>query len=328
MYKVAIFGAGRMGHVRAKSIAMHKKTAIAGIVESHQQYAENFADSYGVNILTAEQVMSDESIRAVCICSVTDTHADLVEMAARHGKAIFCEQPIDLNPERITRCLEVVREHDVPFLVGYYRRYDPQFRTLCEQFESGQIGVAESLTIISREPSLPTLEYIRNSGGLFKSMSLRDLDMARYILDDEPVSVSAHGSALISQNIADEGDVDTAVIVLTFRSGAIATIINSRRSGYGYDQRIELHGSKGLLRADNTPDTQVEHWGDEGCVRATPQFEFYDRYQRAFQLEWQHFVDVLGGMSIPQCMGDDGLRALQLADAAKKSLETGQTILL
>ncbi|USH03564.1 inositol 2-dehydrogenase [Grimontia kaedaensis] len=326
MFNIALFGCGRIGKVHAVNIDAHPLTQIKAVIDPYHEGAAKLADEYDAEVMTTEEAMADPDIHAVVICSATDTHADLIEQAARAGKAIFCEKPIDLSLERVRGCLNVVNENNAKLLVGFNRRYDPQFRTLKDLFESGAIGKAETLVITSRDPSPPPAEYVKVSGGIFRDMSIHDLDMARFIMGEDPVSVSAHGSCLVDPAIGEAGDIDSAVVVMHFESGAMATIINSRRSGYGYDQRIELHGSKGMLKAGNVREHQVEHWGDENCAAAKPQYFFLERYKDAYIAEWQHFVDVLEGKAEPQCTGMDGELALYLAECALESLEMHQTV--
>ncbi|KXF83539.1 inositol 2-dehydrogenase [Enterovibrio coralii] len=326
MFNIALFGCGRIGKVHAVNIAAHPNTQIKAVIDPYHEGAVQLANQYGATVMSVDEAMADKDIHAVCICSATDTHADLIEQAALAGKAIFCEKPIDLSLSRVAACLEVVDNAGVKLLVGFNRRYDPQFRTLRELFDSGAVGKAETLVITSRDPSPPPAEYVRVSGGIFRDMSIHDLDMARFILGEDPISVSAHGSCLVDPAIGEAGDIDSAVVILRFPSGAMANIINSRRSGYGYDQRIELHGSKGMLKAGNVREHLVEHWGDEHCSSAKPQNFFLERYKEAYIDEWQHFVDVLEGKAEPQCSGIDGELALELADAALESLQQHKTV--
>ncbi|WP_394210004.1 inositol 2-dehydrogenase [Enterovibrio calviensis] len=326
MFNIALFGCGRIGKVHAVNIDAHPMTQIRAVIDPFTEGAAQLAEKYHADVMTTEEALADPDIHAVCICSATDTHANLIELAAEAGKAIFCEKPIDLSLDRVRACLDTVAESGVKFLVGFNRRYDPQFRTLKDLFESGAIGKAETLVITSRDPSPPPAEYVRVSGGIFRDMSIHDLDMARFIMGEDPVSVSAHGACLVDPAIGEAGDIDSAVIVLHFPSGAMANIINSRRSGYGYDQRIELHGSKGMLKAGNVREHLVEHWGEDDCSSAKPQYFFLERYKEAYMAEWQHFVDVLEGKTEPQCTGIDGEQALVLAEASLESLETHQTV--
>ena len=216
----------------------------------------------------------------------------------------------------------------MPLFIGFNRRFDPQFRRVKTEAQAGRIGKPESLLIISRDPSPPPAEYVRVSGGMFRDMTIHDFDMARFIMGEEPVSVYAQGSNLVDPAIGEAGDIDTAFIVLKYASGAMATIVNSRRSSYGYDQRLELHGSEGLLCAGNILENQVQHYGKQGCTSALPEHFFLQRYKSAYAAEWEHFVAVLRGEAVPDCSGDDGERALYLADKALESLRSQREIVL
>jgi myo-inositol 2-dehydrogenase/D-chiro-inositol 1-dehydrogenase len=328
MFNIALFGAGRIGQVHAVNIAEHKETRLYSVVDPHQEGAVALATKYGAKVQSCEEVMADPQIHGVLIASATDTHADLIEQAARAGKTIFCEKPVHLDLARVRDCLATVAVCNVPLFVGFNRRYDPQFRRVRELLAAGMIGKAESLLITSRDPSPPPANYVKVSGGMFRDMTIHDFDMARFIIGEEPVSIYAQGSNLVDPAIGEAGDIDTAFVVMKFPSGAMATIANSRRSGYGYDQRLELHGAKGLLTAKNIHENAVELWSEEGCVAAKPEHFFLQRYAAAYIAEWQHFVDVLAGRATPECSGNDGAQALYLADMALESLHSGREVKL
>ncbi|HDS1153266.1 TPA: inositol 2-dehydrogenase [Pluralibacter gergoviae] len=328
MFNIALLGAGRIGQVHAANIASHKETTLWSVVDPNREFASRLARQYQARIQTLDEAMTDPSVHAVLIASATDTHADLIELAARHGKAIFCEKPVHLDLSRVRDCLKVVKASGVPLFVGFNRRFDPQFRRVKTEAQRGRIGTPESLLIISRDPSPPPAEYVKVSGGMFRDMTIHDFDMARFIMGEEPVSVFAQGSNLVDPAIGAAGDIDTAFIVLKYASGALATIVNSRRSAYGYDQRLELHGSEGLLCAGNILENQVRHYGQSGATGALPEHFFLQRYREAYAAEWQHFVAVLRGEAAPECSGDDGERALLLADKALESLRTQREVFL
>ncbi|WP_033135166.1 inositol 2-dehydrogenase [Aeromonas finlandensis] len=328
MFNIALFGAGRIGQVHAVNIAEHKETRLYSVIDPHQEGALTLAAKYGAKVQSCEEAMADPQIHGVLIASATDTHADLIEQAARAGKTIFCEKPVHLDLARVRDCLATVAACKVPLFVGFNRRYDPQFRRVRELLAAGMIGKAESLVITSRDPSPPPANYVKVSGGMFRDMTIHDFDMARFIIGEDPVSIYAQGSNLVDPAIGDAGDIDTAFVVMKFPSGAMATIVNSRRSGYGYDQRLELHGSKGLLTAKNIHENAVELWSEEGCVAAKPEHFFLQRYAAAYIAEWQHFVDVLAGRATPECSGNDGAQALYLADMALESLRSGREVKL
>lgn len=328
MFNIALFGAGRIGQVHAVNIAGHKETTLYSVIDPYQPNAQALAEKYQAKVQSTEEAMQDPNVHGVLIASATDTHADLIELAAKNKKVIFCEKPVHLDLERVKACLKSVKEHNVPLFIGFNRRYDPQFRHLKNLFEQGAIGKAESLIITSRDPSPPPAEYVKVSGGMFRDMTIHDFDMARFMIGENPCSVYAQGSNVVDPAIGQAGDIDTAFIILKFPSGAIATISNSRRSGYGYDQRIELHGEKGLLTAGNIKENSVEFLSDVGCLSAKPEFFFLQRYHEAYKAEWEHFVDILAGRAESETTGTDGEFALYLADKALESLKTGKEIQL
>ena len=328
MFNIALFGVGRIGQVHAVNIDNHPDTHLYSIVDSYVEGAKTLSQRYGAKIQTAEEAFGDPNVDAVCIGSATDTHAGFIEMAARSGKTLFCEKPIDLDLSRVRDCLQVVKETDTPMLIGFNRRFDPQFRQLKNRVSQGEIGSIESLIITSRDPAPAPAEYSKTSGGMFRDMSIHDLDMARFIIGEEPVSITAHGSCMVDSAIGEFGDIDTSVIVMAFPSGALATINNSRRSGYGYDQRLEVHGEKGLLKVENMKEDLIQLWSDSGCTEAKPPLFFLERYEKAYIDEWAHFVAVLKGETEPNCSGVDGEIALMLAEAALVSLKTKKTVML
>ncbi|MCG8532993.1 MAG: inositol 2-dehydrogenase [Desulfovibrionales bacterium] len=328
MYNIALIGAGRIGNVHSKNIAEHKDTCLYSVVDPYQESAETLAGKYDAKVQTAEEAFADPNVHGVLIASATDTHADYIEQAAKAGKAIFCEKPIHLDIERVRECLATVKECDVPLFIGFNRRYDPQFSTLKKRLNNGSIGKVESVLIISRDPSAPPVEYINVSGGMFRDMTIHDLDMARFIIGEDPVSIYAEGSNLVDSEIGEAGDIDTAFVVMKFPSGAMATISNSRRSGYGYDQRIEVHGEEGMMTAKNIHEDTLELWGKDGCVSAKPEYFFLERYNAAYKAEWEHFAEILSGKAKSECDGVDGEFALHLADMALESLKTGKQVQL
>lgn len=327
-FRIALIGAGRIGKVHAKNIQEHPDTTIQYVVDPHPESAQSLALELGASVVESDVVFGDDTIDAVVICSATPTHSDLIERGLLAGKAVFCEKPIDLSIDRVNAVLEKTRACEAPFLLGFNRRFDPAIDALHERVRAGDIGEVELVTIISKDPEPPPVEYIRVSGGLFRDMTIHDIDMARFMLGEEPVSVVATASALISREIAAENDVDTACLTLQCDSGKIAVITNSRRAGFGYDQRVEVHGSLGSLRMDNVPKTTLVMERAEGVRIEPPKFFFMERYREAYIREWQHFVDVLNGKCKASPSGIDGQKALLIADAAYESLKTGGRVSL
>lgn len=328
MFNIALFGAGRIGQVHAVNIDAHPQSRLYSLVEPFDTFANAFMSQYPeVKRQTVDEALNDPVVDAVVICSATDTHADYIELAAKHQKAIFCEKPIDLDIARVRDCLTTVERTQVAFLLGFNRRFDPQFRLLKEKIDAGTIGKPASVVITSRDPAPPPSQYIKSSGGLYRDMAIHDFDMACYLLGETPTHVFAQGSCMVDESIGQAGDIDTSVAILSFPSGATATIHNSRQSGYGYDQRIEAHGQKGMLQVANMTENLLTITQSDGQHSAVPKEFFLERYQEAYQQEWQHFVEVLQGKTA-LCSAHDGLRALEVADAALQSLRGHKQISL
>src|SRR6516164_8397101 len=322
------FGAGRIGAIHAENIARHPGARLAAIIDVERDAAERLARRHGAVVATQAAVLADPAVDAVIVASSTNTHADLVEAAARAGKAVFCEKPLDLDRRRAEACLAVVAECGVPLMLGFNRRFDPNFARLESQLRDGRIGRVELLSITSRDPSPPPIAYVRVSGGLFRDMMIHDFDMARWLLGEEPAEIFAVASVLIDPAIGEAGDVDTAVVTLRAGSGALCQISNSRRAVYGYDQRVEILGSKGALRADNVAESTVVFAGADGIVSDKPLPFFLERYAEAYRRELDHFVDALTRGAPPAPGGSDGVKALVLADAALQSVQTRRAIAL
>ncbi len=318
-----LIGAGRIGQLHADNIVANPRAKLVTVSDAFAETAEALAAKTGAEVCSVEDMLQRDDIQAIFVASSTDTHADFIEAGARAGKAVFCEKPVDMDAERIRSCLKVVEEFGQPLMIGFNRRFDPNFAALQKRLSEGEIGEVEIVTIQSRDPSPPPVSYIERSGGLFRDMMIHDLDMARFLLGEEPVSIYATGSALVDPAIGDAGDVDTAIAVLKTASGKVCQISNSRRATYGYDQRIEVHGSKGMLRAGNIHETTVEVATSAG-FRADPvQHFFLERYMSAYRDELNAFIDVIEKGVVPAPNGYDGLLAQALADAATESLKTG-----
>ena len=277
MINLCQFGAGRIGAIHAANIARHPAARLAAVVDIDVVAAQRLADRHGATVASREAALADPAIDAVIIASATDTHAELVEAAARAKKAIFCEKPLDLDLNRAIACVAVAEECGVKLMVGFNRRFDPNFARLAEQLRAGRIGGLELLNITSRDPAPPPLAYVRVSGGLFRDMMIHDFDMARWLMGEEPVEVFAAASVLVDPAIGEAGDVDTAVVTLKTKSGSLCQISNSRRAAYGYDQRIEALGALGALRAANVVESTVVFAGAEGIVSEKPLHFFLAR---------------------------------------------------
>jgi myo-inositol 2-dehydrogenase/D-chiro-inositol 1-dehydrogenase len=326
MVRFGVLGAGRIGKVHANTIAGSGRASVAYVADAMPDAASSLANSVGAKVASVEEIMATRDVDAILICTPTDTHAELIEKAAQAGKAILCEKPVSLSVERIERCLPVVEKAGVPLMIGFNRRYDPNFSSLEKRLRAGAVGDIELITIVSRDPAPPPVSYIERSGGLFRDMMIHDFDMARFLLGEEPVLVHALGSVLTDPAIKPTGDVDTASVQMQTASGKIVVITNSRRATYGYDQRIEVHGSKGMLRAGNVHMTTVEQANAHGFTADVIQNFFIDRYAAAYAAEIAAFLDAVEKGTRPHADGYDGLMAQKLAEAATESRKTGQAV--
>jgi len=319
---------GRIGRIHLENLTHRIKGAEVAAVVNPSQQGQDYALDYGVPQVSdrADIIFGDPSIDAVLVGSPTSSHADYVVRAAEAGKAIFCEKPIDLSLQRAKAVVEQVEAHQVPLMIAFNRRFDPDLFKIHTAIAHGDVGEVHSLHIISRDPGPPPIPYIKESGGLFKDMTIHDFDMARYIMGCEVLEVFATGSCRIDHQIKEAGDIDTAMILLRFENGATAVIENSRKAVYGYDQRLEVFGSKGMMKMENPYRTQVYFSGEQGTASDANLNFFMDRYQTSYLLEMQAFVDALlinGPMPVD---GKDGIKAMALAEAAYASLRDNRPI--
>lgn len=328
-YKVALFGAGRIGNVHGRNIAAHSRTSVKYIVDPVEAPARHLAAELGATYVDQATALGDPEIDAIVVGSATNTHADLIANGIAAGKAVFCEKPIDLDIRRVRELLTEIEAASTPVFVAFNRRFDPGVAEVQRRAAAGAVGNIEIVTVTSKDPAggLP-IEYLKVSGGMFRDMTIHDFDMARFLLGEEPVSVSATATSLVSPDIAAIGDIDTACVTLQTASGSIAIISNSRRCSAGYDQRVEIHGATGMLRTDNVPKNMFVHENADRVERANPKFFFTDRYAESYAAEWAHFVRVLDGDEVPNPTGIDGYRALLLAEAAYISLNEGRRVMI
>ena len=326
MLNVALLGAGRIGQVHAKAISSHPNSRLIAVSDVNTEAADKLAATYRADAWSTEAILADPTIDAVLIATSTNTHSDLIEEATRAGKAALCEKPVDLSLSRAQACQKVVSATGRPVMIGFNRRFDPNFATLKAAIDRGEIGRSELLSITSFDPAPPPVSYIKVSGGLFRDMMIHDFDMACWIMGSTPDKVTAVGSSIVNPEIGEAGDVDTAVVTLHYADGRIAVIKNSRRAVYGYDQRIELLGSEGLLSAGNVLENTMSKATAAGVLSAKPEFFFLERYMRAYSAEWEAFVDaVTTGAALPVTL-DDGVNALAIAEAATRSVKTGSRV--
>jgi myo-inositol 2-dehydrogenase/D-chiro-inositol 1-dehydrogenase len=318
--RFGLLGAGRIGTVHAAAVAETAGAELVAVADAIPKAAEALAKSHAAEVRSVDAIMNAKDVDAVLITTPTDMHADMIEQAARAGKAIFCEKPIDLSVDRVRRCLDVARAEKAALMIGFNRRFDPNFKEARARIAAGAIGDVEMVSITSRDPSPPPATYVARSGGMFRDMTIHDFDMAAFLLGEDPVSVFAAASNLVDPAIGAAGDIDSASLVLTTKSGKIAQISNSRRATYGYDQRIEVHGSKGLVSAENVRITTVEV-ADANGYRRDPLLNFFmTRYTQAYANEIAAFIDAVNAGRPMSPSGEDGLKALLMAEAAVKSL--------
>jgi len=325
----AILGAGRIGQVHAQAIASNRLARLVAVADAFAEAANNLIANYGGELRTIEAIAAADDIDAVLICTPTNTHADLIEKFARAGKAIFCEKPIDLDIERVKACLKVVKKTGARLMVGFNRRFDPHFIALKEVIDTGRIGKVEMINIISRDPGAPPAGYIKVSGGIFKDMTIHDFDMARFLLSgegEEIETVMASASVLVDKEIGILGDYDSANVILTTASGRQCAISNSRRATYGYDQRIEVHGSLGMVSVQNQREVSIEVATGNGYTKPPLYNFFMTRYIAAYAAEISAFITTLVEKSLASPNGDDGLRALVMAEASLKSVREGRAV--
>ena len=324
--RFGLLGAGRIGKVHARAVTASPDARLVAVADAIAPAAEAIATAYGAEVRTIDAIAAADDIDAVVICTPTDTHADLIERFARAGKAIFCEKPIDLDVARVRACLKVVEATGARLMVGFNRRFDPHFRALRRAIDDGRIGTVEMVTLVSRDPGAPPLDYIARSGGIFRDMTIHDFDMARWLLGEEPVAVSAHAAVLTDPAIRAAGDFDSANVLLETASGRQAVITNSRRATYGYDQRVEVLGSGGMVAAENQREVSIEIADGAGFQRPPLLDFFMTRYTAAYAAEIAAFVAGLRDGTPLAPSGADGLAALLLADAAVRSVAEGRRI--
>ena len=329
MVRFALLGCGRIGRMHASNLARHPDAELVCVYDLQSEAAGMTAAALGVRQASSvEDALSDPAVEAVLIATSTDTHVDLIIAAVRAGKAVLCEKPIDLDMARVERCWAEIAPLDPTVMIGFNRRFDPSFSALRQRVEAGEIGRVEQLVITSRDPAPPPLAYVKASGGLFRDMTIHDFDMARFLVGDI-VEVSAFGAALVDPAIGEADDIDSAMIILRAASGAMVHINNSRRCAYGYDQRLEIFGSSGMLVAGNKRQTSIESYSAAHTQAADPVLHFFiQRYAEAYAAEIAHFVECVQNGATPLASFADGVQALRLAEAAGESLRAGRSVRL
>ena len=328
MLSFCLFGAGRIGTLHAGNIAAHPGARLKSVVDIVPNAAERLASRFGAQAMPdAARALADPDIGAVLIASSTDTHVDLLTAAARAGKAVLCEKPIDLDITRVDACLAELARHPVLVQIGFNRRFDPGNAALHRAIQAGEIGDVHLLVITSRDPEPPPLAYVKVSGGLFRDMAIHDFDLARWLMGEEPVEVMAFGSCRIDPAVRALGDVDTAMIVLRTAKGTLCHINNSRKAVYGYDQRVEAFGAKGMLRTENHRPTSLRRSSAAATDSQDPLLHFFlERYAASYASQLDAFIAAVAAGTAPPSSAEDGRRALRIAEAALESSRAGRAV--
>ena len=327
---VGIIGAGRIGQVHAKSITYHIPQAkIIAISDIYYDGAKKVAESLGIPNAYEDyhEILNNPEIDAVLICSSTDTHADIAVEAAEAGKHIFCEKPVDLTVAKIKKVIVAVEKAGVKLQIGFNRRYDHNFAEIKRLANEGKLGKLQTIKITSRDPEPPSIDYVKVSGGIFLDMTVHDFDMARFI-GGEVEEVYANAAVTVDEAIGEAGDVDTALIALKFKSGAIGVIDNCRKACYGYDQRLEVFGTGGQASAANDTPTNVSYINESGNMTDKPLYFFLERYMQSFTDEMTEFINAVQNDEQTKTTVNDGFEALRLGLAAKLSVKEHRPVKL
>jgi len=328
---IGVIGVGRIGRMHARNLKYQIFGAnVLGIADVSEDVAQRVAKELEIPIIEKDyhRLLKNKDIDAIVICSSTNTHAQIISETAQTGKHIFCEKPIALDLKKIDEALTAVKKAGVKLQVGFNRRFDTNFTKVKKMVSEGRIGIPHLVRITSRDPEPPPISYVKVSGGIFLDMMIHDFDIARYLLDQEVVELIAVGSCLVDPAIGKAGDIDTAIVTLKYEGGAWGTIDNSRQAVYGYDQRIEVFGSKGCIVVGNKKTTEVTISGAEDIRSDKPLFFFIERYQEAYLVEMQEFIKCIQENKKPPVGGLDGKIAVQMGYAAKESLTTKKFIKL
>lgn len=325
---IGILGLGRIGKIHLQNIATKIDNAEVVAAMNPSLEGQSFADKYNIPNVSSDPdiIFNNSDIDAVMICSPSPTHADYITRAAESGKSIFCEKPLDLSLNKIQEIIEVTEKYNVPLMVAFNQRFDPDFSKIKTIVEEGKIGDLRTIKITSRDPAPPPIDYIKSSGGMFLDMTIHDFDMARYIADSEVKEVYAQGKNLVDPKIGEAGDIDSGIVLITFENGVTAVIENSRQASYGYDQRLEAFGSKGMVQADNNLKDTHRFWDENGSHKSRLLDFFIDRYQESYLNETNIFIQSLIEGKKQPVTGVDGLKATMIALAANKSMAENRPV--
>ena len=329
MINFALMGAGRIGKMHAKIINTHPESNLKFVYDTNTEFTEQVAKANNSKVAkSAEEAINSNEIDAVLIASATPTHTKFITMAAKAGKAIFCEKPIDLDINKVNQCWEEIKGINVPLQIGFNRRFDNSHAKAQQARASKEIGELEMLIITSRDPEPPGIEYLKAAGGFFRDTTIHDFDLSRFILGDDPIiQISAFGNALFDENVKKTKDLDTAMFIMRSKSGVLIHINNSRRAVYGYDQRVEVFGSKGMVISDNQIPNSLKTFNKSKTNAQDPiHFFFIERYEQAYKDQFTAFMQSIKNKIKPKVTFQDGRSALIIANAAYRSLESGKTI--
>lgn len=330
MRKVGIIGFGRIGRIHFNTIKKLKDVEVIAVADSLANEMTEVFIKFGIENYSNDfnSIINNPDIDTVFVCSPTDTHAEVSIAAAKAGKDIFCEKPIDFDIKRVVEVIEEVKKAGVSFQVGFNRRFDPNFAKAKKAILDGDVGQVHIVKITSRDPEAPPLSYVKSSGGMFADMTIHDFDMARFLVDSEPMQIFAIGDALINKEFVQYDDIDTAIITIKFENGAMAVIDNSRQAAYGYDQRVEVFGSKGMVKCENNTPTQTSLFTKDAVINDKPLYFFLERYQESFEEELVQFFNAIKNGQETPVEGKDGLVPLLMGIAAKKSLKENRPVLI
>ncbi|MDI9490685.1 MAG: inositol 2-dehydrogenase [Bacillota bacterium] len=331
--KLGVIGTGKIGRMHINNLVNSlPDVEVVAVADPFVDVSSDFLNEMEIpsnmRFKDYNDLLEIEEIKAVVIASSTDTHAEISIAAANKNKAIFCEKPVDSDPEVIRKVQKVVEESGVVFQTGYNRRFDHNFKKVRDEVSSGTIGEPHIIKITSRDPAPPSMDYVKVSGGLFKDMMIHDFDLIRYLSGSEPIEITAKGAVLIDPAIGEAGDIDTAVVTILFENGALGIIDNSRQAVYGYDQRVEVFGSKGMVKAENDKPTTVEISTEDYVTTDKIPYFYLDRYGQAYLDQFHYFIEAVKGTGPLLVNVIDGLKSVEMADAAKLSLDKGTTIKL
>ena len=325
--KIAVLGCGRIGQMHAKNVALHEKTSLACVYDINQDFANKVASELGVSAVTDDnEIFSNAEIDAILIASPTNTHIEFIEKSVAAKKPVLCEKPIDLDIDKVNACAERLKNNSIPIQLGFNRRFDPGNLAAKNSLVKGEIGDLHQCIITSRDPGIPSWDYLKVAGGQLRDMTIHDFDLARFMLGEEPTRLFAISNALVEPKIKTElNDSDTLMVIMETATGKQCNIINSRSAAYGYDQRVELFGTKGMVISDNRKAHEIKKYSSEFVEKKEPYLNFFiERYQEAYMNEITAFVEAIVNKTSPTVNFEDGRKALILAETAFKSIASGK----